>query len=111
MQGYLEQIYDAFGPHRTFWGTDITKMPCSWKDCITMFTEEARWLDENDRALVMEMPSAHGGAGIEAILFKDNGKLIMALINTEKLPVAVIIGATSKWQSDGRNTLLARTCS
>ena len=31
----------------------------------------------------------------------------MALINTEKLPVAVIIGATSKWQSDGRNTLLA----
>ena len=53
MQGYLEQIYDAFGPHRIFWGTDITKMPCSWKDCITMFTEEARWLDENDRALVM----------------------------------------------------------
>ena len=53
MQGYLEQIYDAFGPHRIFWGTDITKMPCSWKDCIRMFTEEARWLDENDRALVM----------------------------------------------------------
>ena len=53
MQGYLEQIYDAFGPHRIFWGTDITKMPCSWKDCITMFTEEALWLNENDRALVM----------------------------------------------------------
>ena len=53
MQGYLKQIYDAFGPNRTFWGTDITKMPCSWKECITMFTEEARWLDENDRALVM----------------------------------------------------------
>jgi len=53
------------------------------------------------------MPSAHGGAGIEVILIKDNGKFIMALINTERLPVAVIIGATSKWQSDGRNTLLA----
>ena len=53
------------------------------------------------------MPSAHGGAGIEAILFKDNGKFIMTLINTERLPIAVIIGATSKWQSDGRNTLLA----
>ena len=53
MQGYLEQIYDAFGPHRTFWGTDITKMPCSWTECITMFTEEARWLNKNDRALVM----------------------------------------------------------
>ena len=53
MQGYLEQIYDAFGPHRTFWGTDITKMPCSWTECITMFTEEARWLNKNDIALVM----------------------------------------------------------
>ena len=27
--------------------------------------------------------------------------------NTENKPVAMVIGATSKWQSDGRNTLLA----
>ncbi len=27
--------------------------------------------------------------------------------NTRGKPVAVVIGATSKWQSDGRNTLLA----
>ena len=27
--------------------------------------------------------------------------------NTKDKPVAVVIGATSKWQSDGRNTLLA----
>ena len=26
---YTEQIFDAFGPERTFWGTDITRMPCS----------------------------------------------------------------------------------
>ena len=24
-------LYDAFGPRRMFWGTDITRMPCSWK--------------------------------------------------------------------------------
>src|SRR3712207_8043118 len=24
---YLRQIFNAFGPERTFWGTDITKMP------------------------------------------------------------------------------------
>ena len=28
-------------------------------------------------------------------------------MNTERKPVAVVIGATSKWQSDGRNTRLA----
>ena len=26
--------------------------------------------------------------------------------NTKGKPVAVVVGATSKWQSDGRNTLL-----
>jgi predicted TIM-barrel fold metal-dependent hydrolase len=53
MQVYLRQIYDAFGPHRMFWGTDITKMPCSWKQCVTMFTEELPWLPEADKPLVM----------------------------------------------------------
>ena len=53
MQTYLRQIYDAFGPHRVFWGTDITKMPCSWRQCVTMFTEELSWLSEADKRLVM----------------------------------------------------------
>ena len=26
MQSYLRQIYDAFGPHRMFWGTVISAM-------------------------------------------------------------------------------------
>ena len=53
MHTYLRQIYDAFGPHRMFWGTDITKMPCSWRQCVTMFTEELPWLSEQDKRLVM----------------------------------------------------------
>ena len=53
MQTYLQQIFDAFGPERTFWGTDITKMPCSWSECIAMFTEEADWLPDADKASVM----------------------------------------------------------
>jgi hypothetical protein len=50
---YLRQVYDAFGPHRMFWGTDITKMPCSWWHCVTMFTEELPWLKGRDLELVM----------------------------------------------------------
>jgi predicted TIM-barrel fold metal-dependent hydrolase len=53
MQTYLREIYDAFGPERMFWGTDITKMPCSWRQCVTMFTEELPWLNEQDKRLVM----------------------------------------------------------
>ena len=53
MVGYVRQIYDAFGPDRLFWGTDITKMPCSWRQCVTMFTEEMPWLNERDKTLIM----------------------------------------------------------
>jgi predicted TIM-barrel fold metal-dependent hydrolase len=53
MQGYVRRIFDAFGPRRVFWGTDITKMPCSWRQCVTMFTEELPWLGEADKRLVM----------------------------------------------------------
>ena len=50
---YLHEIYDAFGPDRMFWGTDITRMPCSWKQCITLFTEELSWLSDADKDLIM----------------------------------------------------------
>lgn len=53
MHGYLRQIYDAFGPARMFWGTDISKMPCPWRQCVTMFTEALPWLSEADKKLIM----------------------------------------------------------
>jgi predicted TIM-barrel fold metal-dependent hydrolase len=53
MQDYLRRIFDAFGPHRMFWGTDISKMPCSWRQCVTMFSEELPWLKGRDLELVM----------------------------------------------------------
>lgn len=53
MLGYLHQIYDAFGPHRMFWGTDITKMPCSWEQCVSMFTDNMPWLNADDKRLIM----------------------------------------------------------
>ena len=53
IHGYLRQIYDAFGPERTFWGTDITRMPCAWRQCVTLFTEELPWLSARDKELIM----------------------------------------------------------
>ena len=53
VQEYPKRIFDAFGPHRSFWGTDVTRMPCSYRQCVTMFTEEAPWLQGRDRDLVM----------------------------------------------------------
>ena len=49
----LHRVFDAFGADRTFWGTDITRMPCSWRQCVTVFTEELPWLKGRDLELVM----------------------------------------------------------
>jgi len=49
----LKRIFDAFGPARMFWGTDITRMPCPYRQCVTMFTEELPWLKGRDAELVM----------------------------------------------------------
>jgi hypothetical protein len=50
---YTQQIVETFGPQRSFWGTDITRMPCTWRQCMTMFTEEMPWLKGRDLELVM----------------------------------------------------------
>jgi predicted TIM-barrel fold metal-dependent hydrolase len=49
----LHRIFDAFGPQRFFWGTDITRMPCSYRQCVTFFTEELPWLKGSDLEDVM----------------------------------------------------------
>jgi predicted TIM-barrel fold metal-dependent hydrolase len=50
---YLERLYDAFGPERYFWGSDVTRMPCPWRQVVTLFTEELPWLKGRDLELVM----------------------------------------------------------
>lgn len=50
---YYRRLYDAFGPARLFWGTDITRMPCSWRHCVTAFTEETPFLSARDKELIM----------------------------------------------------------
>jgi hypothetical protein len=51
--GALHRVCDAFGPRRMFWGTDITRMHRTWRQCVTRFTEELRRLQGADLDLVM----------------------------------------------------------
>ncbi len=53
IQDGLHRIYDAFGPKRFFWGTDITRMQCTYRQCVTFFTEELPWLKGRDLEDVM----------------------------------------------------------
>jgi L-fuconolactonase len=50
---YLRRVFDAFGPKRMFWGTDLTGIPCSYRHAVTLFTDELPWLKGEDLEWVM----------------------------------------------------------
>ena len=55
---HIHRVFDAFGPRRCFWGTDITagldRFPrLTYQQRITHFTEELPFLSEQDKDWVM----------------------------------------------------------
>src|SRR5262245_27272736 len=50
---YLRQVFDAFGPKRIFWGSDISRARHPYRQMITLFTEELPWLREDDKIWIM----------------------------------------------------------
>ena len=55
---HLKRVFDAFGPRRSFWGTDLTagidRFPnFTYQQRITHFTEELPFLSEQDKDWVM----------------------------------------------------------
>lgn len=49
----IRRVFDAFGPQRTFWGSDVSRLPCSYRESVTMFTEQMPWLKGSDLEGVM----------------------------------------------------------
>lgn len=50
---HLRRVYDAFGPERIFWATDLSRMTVPYAACVTMVTEGMNWLPEADKRLIM----------------------------------------------------------
>jgi predicted TIM-barrel fold metal-dependent hydrolase len=54
---HLKQLIEAFGPRRCFWGTDLSAMlgrtKCTYRQAVTMFTEEMDFLSKEDLEFVM----------------------------------------------------------
>jgi len=52
---YVQRLFDAFGPERCYWGTDITNSwgKASYRERVTHFTEELGFLSEQDKDWIM----------------------------------------------------------
>jgi L-fuconolactonase len=49
----LRQLYDAFGPERLFWGSDLSRLRGSYRDLVRLFREELDFLSPADVEAVM----------------------------------------------------------
>ena len=56
-QPYVRRIIEAFGPRRSFWGTDLSAMlsrtSCTYRQAVTLFTEEMKFLSPDDIEWIM----------------------------------------------------------
>ena len=55
----IRRVVDAFGPQRIFWGTDLSQMPCSYRQAVTLVTEELDFLSLQDKEWIMGRSLAH----------------------------------------------------
>ena len=52
---HLQRVFDAYGPQRCYWGTDMTNSfaKATYRQRVTHFTEELSFLSETDKDWVM----------------------------------------------------------
>ena len=53
LQPYIRRVYDAFGPKRMFWGSDLSRLPCSYRQSLTYLSEEIPWLAAGDKEWIL----------------------------------------------------------
>ena len=49
----VRRVVDAFGAERCFWGTDLSHLPCPYKQVVTLFTEEMKSLSSTELEWIM----------------------------------------------------------
>lgn len=55
---HIRRVYDAFGPRRMLWGTDYSRLPCPYRQAITLFTDELDFLSREDKEWIMGRAAA-----------------------------------------------------
>ena len=52
---HLKRVFEAYGPRRSYWGTDMTNSfaRASYRQRVAHFTEELSFLSESDKDWVM----------------------------------------------------------
>jgi L-fuconolactonase len=53
IQSCLRMLCEAFGASRVFWGSDLSRLPCSYRESLSYITDECGFLTASERRLVL----------------------------------------------------------
>lgn len=49
----IEIVVEAFGAQRVFWGSDLTRLPCSYRDCVDLFRHALEFLTYDEKEWIL----------------------------------------------------------
>lgn len=53
LRPHVQRVLEAFGPSRCFWGSDLSRLPCPYRDWVRFITEDEDLISGDDRSLFM----------------------------------------------------------
>jgi predicted TIM-barrel fold metal-dependent hydrolase len=48
IHSFIKRIYDVYGPRRMLWGADLTRLTCTYRECLDLFREALGFLTDAD---------------------------------------------------------------
>lgn len=49
----IARVVEAFGAGRVFWGSDLTRLECPYREAVSLFRDELDFLDDEQRAEIL----------------------------------------------------------
>ena len=53
IEGYMRQIYDAYGPQRMMWGADYSRLTSTYPECLAHFRDGLDFLTAEDKEWIL----------------------------------------------------------
>jgi predicted TIM-barrel fold metal-dependent hydrolase len=63
LYAHIHRVVEAYGPHRVFRGTDLTRLHGSYRQAVTLFTEELDFLSDINTTGLWVAVLPNGSAG------------------------------------------------
>jgi predicted TIM-barrel fold metal-dependent hydrolase len=80
LEPYLRRTFEAFGADRIMWGSDLTRLPCSYLECLDHMRRELPFLTDDDRAQVL------GGTAAALLRWPEMGGTVKPATSNEARP-------------------------